>query len=201
MVGCRVLISMASRILCLNQPSSLANTSTLFLLMTWPCSRQWSPTAVGWVLWLVWSFILVARVLPVSPTYKCWHCGHVTWYTTPHFCRSGVLSLGCTNKERMVFMGRWYTPTSCARKGRDSTCPRSTAKFYLSVSHVIAVVRRAVTQPRRSGQLPVAARRRRRDVFESLRLQAKKRLLKGNNFSTITMTESDNNIHAVSKLG
>ena len=37
---------------------------------------------------------------------------------------------------------------------------------------------------RQSGQLPVAARRRRRDVFESLRLQAKKRLLKGNNFST-----------------
>ena len=54
-----------------------------------------------------------------------------------------------------------------------------------------------VIQPRRSGQLPVAARRRRRDVFESLRLQAKKRLLKGNNFSTITMTESDNNIYAV----
>ena len=42
------------------------------------------------------------------------------------------------------------------------------------MSHVIAVVRRAVTQPKRSGQLPVAARRRRRDVFESLRLQAKK---------------------------
>ena len=40
---------------------------------------------------------------------------------------------------------------------RDSTCSRSTAKFYLSVSHVIAVVRRAVTQPRRSGQLSVAA--------------------------------------------
>ena len=57
---------------------------------------------------------------------------------------------------------------------RDSTCPRSTAKFYLSVSHVIAVVRRAVTQPRRSGQLPVAPWRRRRDVFESLRLQANK---------------------------
>ena len=57
---------------------------------------------------------------------------------------------------------------------RDSTCPRSTAKFYLSVSHVIEVVRRAVTQPRRSGQLPVAAWRRCRDLFESLRLQAKK---------------------------
>ena len=28
----------------------------------------------------------------------------------------------------------------------DSTCTQSTAKFYLSVSHVIAVVRRAVTQ-------------------------------------------------------
>ena len=53
------------------------------------------------------------------------------------------------------------------------------------MSHVIAVIRRAVTQPRRSGQLPVAAGRRRRDVFESLRLQAKKRLLKGNNFSTV----------------
>ena len=105
MVGCRVLILMASRTLRLNQPSSLANTSTLFLLMTWPCSRQWSPTAVGWVLSLVWSFILVARVLPGSPTYRCWHCGHVTWYTTPHFCRSGVLSLGCTNKERMVWGG------------------------------------------------------------------------------------------------
>ena len=26
------------------------------------------PTAVGWVLWLVWSFILVARVRPVFPS-------------------------------------------------------------------------------------------------------------------------------------
>ena len=60
---------------------------------------------------------LVARVRPVSPTYRCWHCGHVIWYTTPHFCRSGVLSLVCMNKERMVlFVGRWNTPTSCARK-------------------------------------------------------------------------------------
>ena len=67
------------------------------------------------------------------------------------------------------------------RQAVTGNCPdrlgwvtRSTAKFYLSVSHVIAVVRRAVTQPRRSGQLPVAAWRRRRDVFESFRLQAKK---------------------------
>ena len=127
MVGCRVLISMASRTLRLNQPSSLANTSTLFLLRTCPCSRQWSPTAVGWVLWLV-----SAKPSKSRP------------YSQP------------------------------STETRDSTCPRSTAKFYLSVSHVIAVVRRAVTQPRRSGQLPVAARRRRRDVFESLRLQAKK---------------------------
>ena len=37
-------------------------------------------------------------------------------YTTPHFCKSEVLSLGCTNNECIVFMGRWYTPTSCARK-------------------------------------------------------------------------------------
>ena len=27
-----------------------------------------------------------------------------------------VLSLGCTNKDRMVFMGQWYKHTSCARK-------------------------------------------------------------------------------------
>ena len=107
---------MASQTFRLNRASSLATTSTLFLLMTWPWSRQWSPTAVGWELWLVWSFILVARVRPVSPTYRCWHCGHVILYTTPHLCRSGVLSLGCTNNERIVFMGRWYTPTSCARK-------------------------------------------------------------------------------------
>ena len=47
---------------------------------------------------------------------------------------------------------------ACKRKLlKTSRLLRSTAKFYLSVSHVIAVVRRAVTQPRRSGQLPVAA--------------------------------------------
>ena len=34
--------------------------------------------------------------------------------------------------------------------------------------------------------------------LRKLAFKSKKRLLKGNNFSTITMTESDNNIHAVS---
>ena len=70
--------------------------------------------------------------------------------------------------KRKLSKSRPYSQPST--ETRDSTCPRSTAKFYLSVSHVIAVVRRAVTQPRQSGQLPVAARRRRCDVFESLRL-------------------------------
>ena len=41
--------------------------------------------------------------------------------------------------ERVIHVPEPSTET------RDSTCPRSTAKFYLSVSHVIAVVRRAVT--------------------------------------------------------
>ena len=45
---------------------------------------------------------------------------------------------------------------ACKRKlSKTSRLLRRAEKFYLSVSHVIAVVRRAVTQPRRSGQLPV----------------------------------------------
>ena len=38
---------------------------------------------------------------------------------------------------------------------------------------------------------------RRRHVFFVIKALSKKRLSKGNNFSTITMTDSENNIHAV----
>ena len=65
-----------------------------------------------------------------------------------YLCRSGVLSLGCTNNERIVFMGRWYTPTSCARNilasfsdvpwmyGRPMLVP---ARFGLSLSLGLAL--------------------------------------------------------------
>ena len=105
-----LLISMVSRTLLLNQPSSPVNTSTLFLLMTWPCSRQWHRIAVGWVLWLVWSFILVARVLPVSPAYICWHCGLVTWYTIPHFYRSGFFLWDVPTKTALSLWGGGTRP-------------------------------------------------------------------------------------------
>ena len=69
-------------------------------------------------------------------------------------------------------VGSWFFYSQPSTEIRDSTCLRSTAKFYLS--HVIAVVRRAVTQPWRSGQVPVEAWWSRQDVYESLRYKQQK---------------------------
>ena len=109
------------------------------------------------------------------------HTSHNTQPTAVgDHCREHGDVINKNNVEVLAREGGWFKRkkprphSQPSTETKDSTCPRSTAKFYLSVLHVIAVVRRAVTQPRRSGQLPVAARRRRRDVFESLRLQANK---------------------------
>ena len=106
MADCTILISMASLTFLFNQLSSLASTLTLSLVIVWCSCAQCSPTAVSGFLRLRWSFILVASILPVSPMYVRGHSGHSTWYTSPHFWASGVLSLGCTRIDRMVLMGR-----------------------------------------------------------------------------------------------
>ena len=48
---------------------SLTSTLTLSLVMLWCSCAQCSPTAVSGFLRLIWSFILVASILPVSPMY------------------------------------------------------------------------------------------------------------------------------------
>ena len=76
---------------------------------------QCSPTAVSGFLRLRSSFILVASVLPVSSMYVRGHSGHSTWYTRPHFCSSGVLSLECTRMDPIVLMSHGKCPpTPCA---------------------------------------------------------------------------------------
>ena len=91
----------------------------------------------------------------------------------------------------------------CGEMAREIEKNMTTVEKLLPFKSLFFACKRKLSKTSRllrlaaTGNCPEGDSRRRRDVFESLRLQAKKRLLKGNNFSTITMTESENNIHAV----
>ena len=51
------------------------------------------------------SLILIWSFRPVSPIYTLSQLRHGTWYTTPHFLSSSILSLGCTSTLRRVRCG------------------------------------------------------------------------------------------------
>ena len=103
--------------------------------------------------------VIVEKLLPfkslyllVNASFRRRHVFFVGLILTSHNTQPTAVGDHCRehghviNKNNVEVLAReegWFKRE--VREARDSTCPRSTAKFYLSVSHVIAVVRRAVT--------------------------------------------------------